>query len=90
MAKECSSTTCSKESCEGCPSKEKKSMLEELNIYSEIKHVIGVVSGKGGVGKSFVTASLANQMAQKCMDCRGRHRQMTREFIRWRQRMALK
>ena len=65
MAKECSSTTCSKESCEGCPSKEKKSMLEELNIYSEIKHVIGVVSGKGGVGKSFVTASLANQMAQK-------------------------
>ena len=65
MAKECSSTSCSKESCEGCPSKEKKSMLEELNIYSEIKHVIGVVSGKGGVGKSFVTASLANQMAQK-------------------------
>ena len=58
MAKECSSTSCSKESCEGCPSKEKKSMLEELNIYSEIKHVIGVVSGKGGVGKSFVTASL--------------------------------
>ena len=65
MAKECSSTSCSKESCEGCPSKEKKSMLEELNIYSEIKHVIGVVSGKGGVGKSFVTASLANQMVQK-------------------------
>ena len=65
MAKECSNTSCSKESCEGCPSKEKKSMLEELNIYSEIKHVIGVVSGKGGVGKSFVTASLANQMAQK-------------------------
>ena len=65
MAKECSSTSCSKESCEGCPSKEKQSMLEELNIYSEIKHVIGVVSGKGGVGKSFVTASLANQMAQK-------------------------
>lgn len=29
------------------------------------KHVIGIVSGKGGVGKSFVTASLANRMAQK-------------------------
>ncbi|NCB91240.1 MAG: ATP-binding protein [Clostridia bacterium] len=65
MAKECSSTSCSKESCEGCPSKQPKSMLEELNMYSEIKHVIGIVSGKGGVGKSFVTASLANQMASK-------------------------
>lgn len=65
MAKECSNTSCSKESCEGCPSKQPKSMLEEMNQYSEIRHVIGVVSGKGGVGKSFVTASLANQMAQK-------------------------
>ena len=27
--------------------------------------MIGIVSGKGGVGKSFVTASLANQMAKK-------------------------
>lgn len=65
MAKECSNTSCSKESCEGCPSKQPKSLLEEMNVYSDIKHVIGVVSGKGGVGKSFVTASLANQMAQK-------------------------
>lgn len=65
MAKECNSTTCTKESCEGCASKQKKSLLEELNVYSEVKHVIGVVSGKGGVGKSFVTASLANQMAKK-------------------------
>lgn len=65
MAKECSNTSCSKDSCEGCPSKQPKSMLEEMNMYSDIKHVIGIVSGKGGVGKSFVTASLANQMAQK-------------------------
>ena len=35
------------------------------NCYTEIKHVIGVVSGKGGVGKSMVTASLANMMAKK-------------------------
>ncbi len=34
----------------------------EDNPNSHIKHVIGVVSGKGGVGKSFVTASLANLM----------------------------
>lgn len=65
MAKECSSTSCSKESCEGCPSKQPKSMLEEMNSQSNVKHVIGIVSGKGGVGKSFVTASLANRMAQK-------------------------
>lgn len=65
MAKECNSKTCTKESCEGCASKQPKSLLEELNVYSDIKHVIGVVSGKGGVGKSFVTASLANQMAKK-------------------------
>jgi Mrp family chromosome partitioning ATPase len=33
-----------------------------MNQASNIKKVIGVVSGKGGVGKSFVTASLANEM----------------------------
>lgn len=60
-----SSATCSKSSCEGCPSSQKpQSMLEEMNAYSNVKHVIGVVSGKGGVGKSFVTASLAVLMAK--------------------------
>jgi Mrp family chromosome partitioning ATPase len=39
-------------------------MQEAMNAYSDIKHVIGIVSGKGGVGKSFVTASLAVQMAK--------------------------
>lgn len=39
-------------------------MLEAMNAHSNIKHVIGVVSGKGGVGKSFVTASLAALMAK--------------------------
>ena len=65
MSKECNSTSCTKESCEGCPSKKPQSMLVDMNKDSKIKHVIGIVSGKGGVGKSFVTASLANQMAQK-------------------------
>ena len=36
-----------------------------MNQYSSVKKVIGVVSGKGGVGKSFVTASLAAQMRKK-------------------------
>ena len=65
MAKECNSTTCDKTSCEGCSHKEPKSFQETMNVYSSIKHVIGVVSGKGGVGKSFVTGSLANRMASK-------------------------
>ena len=64
--RECSSTGCTKESCEGCPSKQSpKSMLEEQNQFSNIKHVIGIVSGKGGVGKSLITASLANMMAEQ-------------------------
>lgn len=65
MAKECSNSSCSKESCEGCPSKKAGIPKEVLNVYSEIGHVIGVVSGKGGVGKSFATASLANQLAKR-------------------------
>lgn len=59
-----SASSCSRESCEGCPSKDPKSFLEEMNAYSNIKHVVGVVSGKGGVGKSFVTSSLATLMAK--------------------------
>ena len=39
--------------------------MVEQNKYSNIKHVIGVVSGKGGVGKSFVTSSLAVNMAKQ-------------------------
>ena len=58
-------SSCSRESCDGCPSKQNpQSMQEPMNAYSDVKHVIGVVSGKGGVGKSFVTASLAAQMAK--------------------------
>lgn len=34
-------------------------MHEELNKYSSVKKVIGIVSGKGGVGKSLVTSMLA-------------------------------
>ena len=44
---------------------DKSQFAAELNQYSSIKHVIGVCSGKGGVGKSLVTASLANEMAAK-------------------------
>ena len=48
--------------CSNCASKcseEKKSFLEEQNAMSNIKNVIAVVSGKGGVGKSLITSLLA-------------------------------
>lgn len=49
-----------------CSSKQKKeNMYEALNPLSEVKHVIGVVSGKGGVGKSLVTSMLATLMQRQ-------------------------
>jgi Mrp family chromosome partitioning ATPase len=42
-----------------------KDLIAPLNQYSSIKHVYAVMSGKGGVGKSSVTASLASAMAKK-------------------------
>lgn len=42
-----------------------QSMLENLNSKSSVKKVIGVVSGKGGVGKSLITALLASEMQKK-------------------------
>ena len=43
-----------------CSSREKpQSLLVPANALSEIKHVVGIVSGKGGVGKSLVTSMLA-------------------------------
>lgn len=62
-----SASSCSRSSCEGCPSAQKaqNDFRVDVNASSEIKHVIGIVSGKGGVGKSLVTASLANALAEK-------------------------
>lgn len=48
-----------------CDSREKKSFLEKLNEYSCVNHVIGIVSGKGGVGKSLVTSTLAVMFNRK-------------------------
>ncbi len=43
---------------------EPQSFLKPMNKYSNIKKVIGVVSGKGGVGKSLVSCLLAAQCAK--------------------------
>lgn len=51
--------------CESkCSSAQPESMLKPMNKYSNIKNVIGVVSGKGGVGKSLVTSLLASKCAK--------------------------
>ena len=49
-----------------CSSKKNPAdFIEKPHAQSSIKHVIGVVSGKGGVGKSLVTGLLAVQMQRR-------------------------
>lgn len=63
-SKECS------HNCKECGSncserKEPQSLVEKSNTGSQVNKVIGVVSGKGGVGKSLVTSLLAASMRKK-------------------------
>lgn len=49
-----------------CPSRQDpQSFLEKTNDLSHVKKVIGVVSGKGGVGKSLITSLLAVSLQRK-------------------------
>ena len=51
---------------EDCPSRQSpQDFLEKPNELSHIHRVIGVVSGKGGVGKSLVTSLLAVQLNRR-------------------------
>lgn len=55
--------------CSSCAQKcsdaqEQQSFLKPMNKYSNIKKVVGVVSGKGGVGKSLVSCLLAARCAK--------------------------
>lgn len=62
MAEECTHD-CS--SCSAnCSSRENTIQKEPCNASSHIKHVIAVMSGKGGVGKSMVTTMLAAATAK--------------------------
>ena len=54
-------STCS----QNCSSREQESLLEKPHELSKIKKVIGVVSGKGGVGKSLITSLLAVSMKRR-------------------------
>lgn len=57
-----SQSTCP--SASGDSNNEQQSLLEPANPNSNIKKVIGVCSGKGGVGKSLVTSILAARLAR--------------------------
>ncbi len=48
-----------------CSSRDKQSFRAELNPASSVKKVIGVVSGKDGVGKSMITSMLSVLMQRK-------------------------
>ena len=54
-------------SCNSCPtndscSKDKEQCMIENNPMNNIKNVIGVMSGKGGVGKSSISVLIAKQL----------------------------
>lgn len=70
---------CSDGGCGGCPSasagcgsaneqqqqQQPQDMTAPMHELSTVKHVIGIVSGKGGVGKSSVTSLMAITQARK-------------------------
>ncbi len=64
MAEECSHQ-CGSCGVEGCGDRQSGPKTLPVNARTNIKHVIGVVSGKGGVGKSLVTSLLASQMRKR-------------------------
>lgn len=66
------SETCSHNcsSCSAsCASRKGEMAKDKPHLLSRIKHVIGVVSGKGGVGKSLVTGLLASEMTRRGFSC---------------------
>ncbi len=65
MSETCGSgcSSCSSGGCGGA--QEQQSLLTPPNEHSNVKRVIAVMSGKGGVGKSLVTSLLATAMARR-------------------------
>lgn len=49
---------------QNCGDRKPQNLQKPMNKYSNIKNVIGVVSGKGGVGKSLVACMLASACAK--------------------------
>ena len=66
MAEECTHdcSTCSA----NCASRQQESLIKQPHELSKIGKVFGVVSGKGGVGKSMITSQLAVTMRRRGFD----------------------
>ena len=62
---ECSHDCGSCSSAGSCGENKKSSFIEAPHPMSHIKNVIGIASGKGGVGKSMVTTMTAIKLARK-------------------------
>ena len=56
---DCSSCTAN------CPSKNGGVPKDAANKFSNVKHIVAIVSGKGGVGKSLVTSMLAVHLSRQ-------------------------
>lgn len=66
----CDGTSCGENCNQGCSHDNEDTCSHdefraEMNKMSNIRHVIGIVSGKGGVGKSLVTSLLATMFSRK-------------------------
>lgn len=65
--RKCNNSSCTQESCSGCSNANDNNLdrYEKLNDKSKVNKVIAIMSGKGGVGKSLVTSSLAVELVNK-------------------------
>ena len=66
----CNGSSCGEGCNQGCGGGTKEThehdeFRADLNQFSHVRHVIGIVSGKGGVGKSLVTSLLATMFSRK-------------------------
>lgn len=67
-SRQCDDQSCTEESCSGCSHANSDGTCgggiqkESLLPGSSVKKVVGIVSGKGGVGKSLITSLLASEM----------------------------
>lgn len=61
--KQCNKSGCTSHDCKNCAHNQNREENISFENCNNIRNVIGIVSGKGGVGKSTVTALIARKLA---------------------------